>query len=119
MTFAKFNPKAEITHTVHVSKTLGNYNIIIGRDLLYELGINIKFSTKTVRWNNVEINMKNTYVYKRRFVPRGRRTVRIRQNRSHRKNIRCKIPTGQSKGINGQRTTFNHQSTTTVIQLFK
>ena len=30
MTFAEFNPTAEITHTAHVTKTLGNYNIIIG-----------------------------------------------------------------------------------------
>ena len=58
ITFAKFNPTAEITNTVHVTKTLSNYNIIIGRDLLHELGINIKFSTKIVRWNDVKINIK-------------------------------------------------------------
>ena len=38
MTLAKFNPTAEITHSVNVAKTLGNYEIIIGQDLLHELG---------------------------------------------------------------------------------
>ena len=49
--FAKFNPTTEVMHTVH-------YAIIIGQDLLHELEINIKFSTKTMCWNNVEVDMK-------------------------------------------------------------
>ena len=47
-------------HTVHVAKSLGNYDIIIGQDLLHELEIDINFSTKTMCWNNVEVNMKET-----------------------------------------------------------
>ena len=58
MTLAEFNPTAEITHSVHVAKTLGNYDINIGQDLLHELGIDIIFSTKTMRWNEVEVDMK-------------------------------------------------------------
>ena len=58
MIFAEFNPTAEIMHTVHVAKSLGYYNIIIGQDLLHELEIDIKFSTKTMCWNNVKVNMK-------------------------------------------------------------
>ena len=58
MIFAEFNPTAEIMHTVHVAKSLGNYNLIIGQDLLHKLEIDIKFSTKTMCWNNVKINMK-------------------------------------------------------------
>ena len=58
MICAEFNPSAEITHTVHVAKSLGNYNLIIGQDLLHELEIDIKFSTKTICWNNAEVNMK-------------------------------------------------------------
>ena len=58
MIFAEFNPTAEITHTVHVAKSLGNYDLIIGWDLLHKLEINIKFSTKTMCWNNVKVNMK-------------------------------------------------------------
>ena len=53
-------PTAEITHTVHVTKTLGNYKLIIGQDLLHELGVDIIFSSKTVTWNNVAIDMKPT-----------------------------------------------------------
>ena len=30
MMLAEFNPTAEITHSIHVAKTLGNYDIIIG-----------------------------------------------------------------------------------------
>ena len=35
--FPAFNPTAEITITVHVTKTLGNYNLRIGQDLLHKL----------------------------------------------------------------------------------
>ena len=58
--FPEFNPTAEITHTVHVTKTLGNYDLILGRDLLHELEVDISFSSKTVTWNNVAIDMKPT-----------------------------------------------------------
>ena len=49
---------AEMTKTVHATKTLGNYDLIIGRDLLHKLGVDISFSTKTMSWNNVTIDMK-------------------------------------------------------------
>ena len=58
MTLAEFNPTAEITHSVHTAKTLGNYNIIICQDLLHELVIDIRFITKTMCWNDVEVDMK-------------------------------------------------------------
>ena len=76
MTLAEFNPTSEITHSVHVAKTLGNFNIIIVQNPLHELGIKIRFSTKTMFWNDVEVGIKNC-VRKRRLIPRGRRTVRI------------------------------------------
>ena len=44
---------------MHVTKTLRNYDLIIGQDLLHELGVDISFSSKTVTWN-VAINMKPT-----------------------------------------------------------
>ena len=46
MTLAKFNTAAEITHSIHVG------------DLLHELGIDINFSTKTICWNDVQVDMK-------------------------------------------------------------
>ena len=58
MTLAEFNPTAEITHSVHLAKELGNYNIIIGGDLLYELGIDINFNTKSICWNGVKVDIK-------------------------------------------------------------
>ena len=45
---------------MHVTKTLGNYDLILGRDLLHELEVDISFSSKTVTWNNVTIDMKPT-----------------------------------------------------------
>ena len=81
MMLAKFNPTSEITHSVHVVKTLDDYDIIIGRDLLHELGIDIRFSTKTMFWNDVKVDMKKN-VHERRLVPRGRRTFCIGQNRN-------------------------------------
>ena len=41
-----------------MAKTLGNYEEIIGRELLHELGFDISFSHKTMTWNNVTIDMK-------------------------------------------------------------
>ena len=57
MLLAEFNPIAEITHAVHIAKESGNYNIIIGQELLNELGIDTRFSTKTICWNNVKVDL--------------------------------------------------------------
>ena len=37
----EFNSTAEINYKLNVSKTLGQYDIILGRDYLHELGIDI------------------------------------------------------------------------------
>ena len=58
MKFPEFNPTAEITKLLHMAKTLGNYNVIIGRELLHKLGFDISFSQKTMTWNDVTIDMK-------------------------------------------------------------
>ena len=44
MKFPEFNPTAEITKSLHVAKTLGNYDVIIGRDLLHKLRFDISSS---------------------------------------------------------------------------
>ena len=54
----RINPTIEIAKTVHVTKTLGNYNLIIGQDLFHTLGVDINFRTQTMCWNNVTINRK-------------------------------------------------------------
>ena len=56
--FPEFNHTAEITKTMHVTKTLSNYDLIIGRNLLHKLGVDISFSTKIMSWNDVAIDMK-------------------------------------------------------------
>ena len=47
---AEFNPTATICHKAHVAENLGNYDMIIGRELLHELGIDLQFSTATMHW---------------------------------------------------------------------
>ena len=44
---------------VHVTKDLGIYDMIIGRDVLKDLGIDIRFSTETVEWDQSQIPFRN------------------------------------------------------------
>jgi hypothetical protein len=55
----EFFKKRLIEHVAHVAKDLSNYDMIIGRDLLHELCIDAKFSTKTMEWDGVSIPMKD------------------------------------------------------------
>ena len=57
---AEFNPAATISHCAHVTNTLGQYNMIVGRELLHELGIDLHFSTATMHWQHVEVSMKKS-----------------------------------------------------------
>ena len=43
---------------LYVAPSMGAYDMIIGRDLLTDLGIDIRFSTNTVEWDSIEIAMK-------------------------------------------------------------
>ncbi len=45
---------------LHVTKDLGTYDMIIGRDILQDLKIDIKFSTSTIEWDNSEIPLKDS-----------------------------------------------------------
>jgi hypothetical protein len=47
-----------IEWNVHVAPTLGSYDMIIGRDILQDLGIDIQFSTGTVHWDGNEVPLK-------------------------------------------------------------
>jgi len=44
---------------LHIAKSLGNYDMIIGQDLLTELGINILFQEQVVTWDDATIPMKD------------------------------------------------------------
>ena len=43
----------------HVASSLGAYDMIIGRDLLGFLGIDIKFSNQTIVWDHAEMPFKD------------------------------------------------------------
>ena len=55
----EFDEKKVIRYNVHLTDTLKNYDLIIGQDLLRELGIDINFSSKTCVWDEHVIPMKS------------------------------------------------------------
>ena len=65
----EFNDTAVIEHKAHVTKNLGNYDIIVGGNLLKTIGMDIKYSTMTMSWGGVEVPMKinrcNIYSWER------------------------------------------------------
>jgi hypothetical protein len=42
----------------HVAPSLGNYDMIIGRDMLTDLGIDIRFSDNVIGWDGAEMPLK-------------------------------------------------------------
>jgi hypothetical protein len=57
--FPEFSETRVITSELHATKkTLAGYDIIIGRDLLKELGIVLDFKNETILWGDGEIPMK-------------------------------------------------------------
>ena len=59
-TLPELNKSKLITYSVHLATQLMNYDMIMGRDLLQELGININFKNMTLEWDNNIIEMKST-----------------------------------------------------------
>ena len=61
-TMPEFHKGKEINWMVYVDKTegnLGHYDMIIGRDMLETLGINLLFSEQIIKWDNATIPMRN------------------------------------------------------------
>ena len=54
----ELNSTAEIEVTCCVTKQESNYDIILGRDILRELGLKFDFSTNKIIWDHIEIDMK-------------------------------------------------------------
>ena len=54
----KFYTKTIIQKNVHVFNTPMNYDMIIGRDLMSELGVSLDFFHQKVKWQEAEIPMK-------------------------------------------------------------
>lgn len=48
-----------VTFEVHVTPTLGNYDMILGRDFLRDMKINLKFDDETIQWDHVSILFKD------------------------------------------------------------
>ena len=58
MVFPELHSRRIINHKTHITPLEMGYDMIIGRDLLESLGIDIKFSSNTVKWDHAEIPMK-------------------------------------------------------------
>ena len=57
-TLPEFYTDRKVKYKMHVAKEL-NYDLIIGRDLLKELGIVLDFKREIVNWDDAEIQMKD------------------------------------------------------------
>ena len=54
----EFHEDKLLEWNVHLTPKLGNYDMIVGRDLLTEIGIDIHFSTHTCTWGNTLLFQK-------------------------------------------------------------
>ena len=55
----ELSPTKTIHHKFHVTENrITNYDMVIGRDLLQELGIDLKFSNQSIVWDDGDIPMK-------------------------------------------------------------
>ena len=54
----ELNPTVIIPYKLHMTELLGIYNMIIGGDLLNEMGLTLDFSTETITWNDASVPMK-------------------------------------------------------------
>jgi hypothetical protein len=54
----ELHEKKTITFNCHIAPTLGEYDIIIGRDILRQLGIILNFQQETIEWDDAVIPMK-------------------------------------------------------------
>eukprot|EP00957_Ditylum_brightwellii_P021852 1648251-Ditylum_brightwellii.AAC.3 len=53
---------AHLEHTMHVTDQLGRYDMILGRDLLQELVIDLDFKENSIVWGDYQVNMKSAVV---------------------------------------------------------
>ena len=78
----KLNHCMEIYAKCHLTYKLLNYDSILGRDRLHELGIIFNFENKTITWQEVSISMKpSNCTAKEFFVIKECCTVRVATKR--------------------------------------
>eukprot|EP00957_Ditylum_brightwellii_P115718 8827023-Ditylum_brightwellii.AAC.1 len=53
---------AHVKHTMYVTNDLRWYNMILGRDMLQDLGINIDFKETSIAWEDYQAGMKSADV---------------------------------------------------------
>ena len=58
LTLPELNEQRIITKRVHITKAKMGYGMIIGMDLLRELGIDLINSSATIQWDDAEIPMR-------------------------------------------------------------
>jgi hypothetical protein len=60
LTLPEFSDKKNITwhFSVFEGKSI-DYDVVIGRDLMIELGMELSFAKKTVAWEGIEIPMRD------------------------------------------------------------
>ena len=56
----EFHHDRVIEWDLHVTKTLGAYDMILGRDILADLGFKFDFTTMSVEWDGISIPMKDS-----------------------------------------------------------
>ena len=54
----ELTPTSKVSYDLHVASNLGAYDIILGKDILQELGIVLDFNMQIVIWNHACISMK-------------------------------------------------------------
>ncbi|NJO52629.1 MAG: hypothetical protein HC840_28105, partial [Leptolyngbyaceae cyanobacterium RM2_2_4] len=58
-TIPELHDNRMISWNMHVTQNLGAYDVILGRDILSELGIDIQFSTNTIVWDGLDLPMRD------------------------------------------------------------
>ena len=56
----EFHSDRVIEWDLHVSENLGAYDMIIGRDILSDLGVKFDFTDMSVEWDRMSIPMKDS-----------------------------------------------------------
>eukprot|EP00957_Ditylum_brightwellii_P209375 15361474-Ditylum_brightwellii.AAC.1 len=65
----ELNATDYVEYTMYITNYLGRYNMILDRDVLQELGINLDFKENSITWGDYQANMKSVDVTLAKHVP--------------------------------------------------
>ena len=57
----ELNPTAKIRQKLHVVPKMSKYDILLGRDVMQQLGISLDFEDQVIHWNGNSANMKSPH----------------------------------------------------------